>query len=99
LLSSRFGGTHSNRDTLTYQFALEFREGCKDVQQEARHRITVIGVDVLSDGDEPHSKRDQFLNAFHGGGYAPPPSIEFPNNHYVNSADTSILEQSVQFWP
>ena len=99
LLSSCFGGTYSSGDSLTNEFTLKLREGGKDVQEEAGHRIAVVGVDVLSEGDEGNAERDEFLNAFDGGGYAPPPSIEFPNEHRIDAAGASVFEQPVQFWP
>jgi hypothetical protein len=42
--------------------------------------------------NEPHPERRQFLNAFDGGGYAPPPSVELPHEHYVEAAHTSVFE-------
>jgi hypothetical protein len=75
LFAARFGGTNACSYALPDQFALEFREGSKDVEQESGHGIGVIGVDVLRHGDEPNAKRRQFLNTFDGGGYAPPPTV------------------------
>ena len=40
------------------------RKGGKDVQQETRHRVAFVGVDVLSYGEKPYAQCNQFLNAF-----------------------------------
>ena len=81
------------------QFALQFGESRKDVKEEPRHRIGVLGVEVLGDGDKTNTERNQFLNAFDGGGNAPPPSVQLPDQHRIDAASASVFEQSVQFWP
>lgn len=85
--------------TLPNQFALQFGESRKDVKEEPRHRIGVLGVEVLGDGDKTNTERNQFLNAFDGGGNAPPPSVQLPDQHRIDAASASVFEQSVQFWP
>src|SRR6476660_5981206 len=50
-----FGRPYSGGHTLPNQFAFQFGEGRKDVKEEPRHGIGVIGVDVLGDSDETNT--------------------------------------------
>src|SRR5687768_14929940 len=47
LFAASLGRAHASSDPLADQFALKFRKCCEDVQQESRHRISVVGVKVL----------------------------------------------------
>jgi hypothetical protein len=67
-----FGRTYSSRHALPNKFAFEFGKSRKDVEEEPRHRVAVIGVDIFGDRDEANIERCQFLNRFNGGGYALP---------------------------
>ena len=69
------------------------------MQKEPSHWVAVVSVDVLGDGDEANAERDQFLDAFDGGGYAPPPSVQLPDEHRVDTAHASVVQQLVKLGP